>query len=200
MLTTYFLGRRGTVWSQPICEVQPLASDRIAGTSTTGVEPTATHRRIAEESLGSTWAPRLNQPTPGFPRSNLQTPIGCGSEIGTQNGALANGNKPAVAWFSRLWGSVSPRPAAGQPPPPQRPAEQALGKRWVRGVETWRRAGAEAMVRWSDGRAMDGVRPGAKQKHTNHDTVDGQNPAPPDKLWEIIVCWYLQGNHHSRVS
>ena len=33
-----------------------------------------------------------------------------------------------------------------------------------------------------------------------HPTVDGQNPAPLLKPWETIVCWYSQGNHHSRVS
>ena len=31
-------------------------------------------------------------------------------------------------------------------------------------------------------------------------TVDGRNPAPPKKPWETMICWYLQGNHHSRVS
>ena len=30
--------------------------------------------------------------------------------------------------------------------------------------------------------------------------MDGRNPAPPKKLWETIVCWYLQGKHHSRAS
>ena len=30
--------------------------------------------------------------------------------------------------------------------------------------------------------------------HSKADTVDGQNPAPSEKLWEIIVSWYLQGN------
>ena len=32
-------------------------------------------------------------------------------------------------------------------------------------------------------------------------TVDGRNPFRTTwKPWETIICWYLQGNHHSRVS
>ena len=42
---------------------------------------------------------------------------------------------------------------------------------------------------------------GDTSNHSFMATVGGRNPFRTTlKRWETIVCWYLQGNHHSRVS
>ena len=50
----------------------------------------------------------------------------------------------------------------------------------------------------NDNKSGVGTEPEGDSLEGSH-TVDGRNPAPPKKPWESVVCWFLQGNHHSRV-